>query len=358
MIKADYAVFIGRFSPFHNGHLKIVKKALESADYLIIVAGSNNLSPNTRQPFPNNVRMDMINAGIPSHLKSRVIVTSSGDYMYNDTKWISGIQKAVWDAINQHTGANYTNKGFKDYNNSIALVGMNKDATSYYLNLFPQWRTSIDVEPETYENGDTISSTHIRKILFDDYETPEASVNIPHGTYGIMMNFIRNNLEYWDNMVYNYEHEKKYEAIWGTGPFVTVDAVVVQAGHVLLIERGGDYGRGLMAIPGGFLNYREKIEDGVIRELREETKIKVPEKVLRGCIERKEVYDHPYRSNRAHLITHAFLITLENVEAGLPKVVGSDDAAKAKWYPISYVKDNPTLFFEDHYAILSDLLGL
>jgi bifunctional NMN adenylyltransferase/nudix hydrolase len=79
---------------------------------------------------------------------------------------------------------------------------------------------------------------------------------------------------------------EKYKESWKAAPFpptfVTVDAVVVQSGHVLLVKRKAMPGAGLWALPGGFLNQEETLLDGAIRELKEETKIKVPVPVLKG----------------------------------------------------------------------------
>ena len=122
----------------------------------------------------------------------------------------------------------------------------------------------------------------------------------------------------------------------------------------MLIQRGGFPGKGLWALPGGFLNDEEKILDAVIRELKEETRIKVPAAVLRGSIVAQKVFDDPHRSSRGRTIDHAFLFHLH--ENGLPKVKGDDDAAFAKWIPLSEVKRE--MMFEDHFSIIENMTGL
>jgi bifunctional NMN adenylyltransferase/nudix hydrolase len=352
MIKYDAAVLIGKFSPFHNGHLRVVEEALAVSDYVVLIVGSANRPRNTYVPFTFRERLAIIRASLPEYALERVVITSCNDYRYNDARWMAGVQKAVTDALK---GLTFTNRGFKDYNHRIALAGMYKDGTSYYLNSFPQWDNSIAIRPEEYA-GEVLSATKIRRQIFTG-ETGYVNTMAPAAKF-VMESIIDSVFEgEWSRLQSDWAYEQKYESLWGKGPHVTVDSVVVQAGHVLLIERGNEYGRGLLAMPGGFLNRREKVIDGAVRELREETRLKVPEKVLRGSLKDVRVYDDPYRSNRSHIITHAHLFELSNV-GELPAVYGSDDAAKAHWYPISLVQDMEQLFFEDHYSILGDLLSL
>lgn len=351
--KYHYSVFIGRFSPFHDGHKKVVEKALEESDYLIVVLGSDGAAPNTRNPFTTLERQRMISAATPEY-SGRIIFAATPDFPYNDQKWVSYVQEIVDEAIETHAKTNpeFSYNGWTDYKHSIALAGMYKDQTSYYLNWFPQWASSVAVSPGT-SNDEIISATGIRNRLFNgslDYDReicPEVKKIIQQS----MLDKPR-----WDRLYSDWQYEQKYEALWGKGPHVTVDTIVIQSGHILLIQRGNEYGAGLWALPGGFLNRRERILDGAIRELREETRLKVPEKVLYGSIKDQRVYDAPYRSNRSHIITHCFLIVLQNMDQ-LPKVYGDDDAAKAKWIPLGMLPRMEDEFMEDHFAIIDDMVG-
>jgi bifunctional NMN adenylyltransferase/nudix hydrolase len=93
-----------------------------------------------------------------------------------------------------------------------------------------------------------------------------------------------------------------------------------------------------------------------VRELEEETKIKVPPNVLRGSIAKEKRYDHPGRSLRGRTITTAFHFDLH--DKSMPRVRGSDDAAQAKWVPLSEFIQMQAVMYEDHYHIITDLLGL
>ncbi|HET8687496.1 MAG TPA: NUDIX domain-containing protein, partial [Methanosarcina sp.] len=139
--------------------------------------------------------------------------------------------------------------------------------------------------------------------------------------------------------------------------FVTTDAVVVQSGHIALIQRRDNPGKDLWAIPGGFLNINERIVDGCIRELREETGLKVVDKVLKGSIVDREVFDDPKRSDRGRTVTHAFYFKLED-SMDLPHIKGLDDAKKAKWVPISDLYEMRDQFFEDHYFLIKHFLKI
>jgi bifunctional NMN adenylyltransferase/nudix hydrolase len=157
-----------------------------------------------------------------------------------------------------------------------------------------------------------------------------------------------------------YNYLQDYKACWAVAPypvtFVTADAVVIKSGHVLVVKRGGNPGKGLVALPGGFVNQNESLDAACLRELKEETKIKVSTDKLIAARQANHVFDHPQRSLRGRTITHAYLFDLGK-EGNLPTVKGSDDAEEAFWMPIGDVYSNETAFFEDHRSIILYFLG-
>ncbi len=124
-------------------------------------------------------------------------------------------------------------------------------------------------------------------------------------------------------------------------PSLTVDGIVVVDGRILLIERGRAPYAGRYALPGGFVDYGETVEDAVRREIEEETGLKAEIVRLMG------VYSDPRRDPRGHTVSVVFIMDLKGgfLNAG-------DDAADAVWFPLENL---PPLAF-DHEDIVSDYL--
>ena len=182
---------------------------------------------------------------------------------------------------------------------------------------------------------------------------------VPETVFDFLVRFAKST-EY-KTLVEEYNFIKGYKQAWAVAPyaptFFTVDAVVIQGGHILLVKRKFAPGKGLWALPGGFLNQKETARTACIRELKEETKLKVPAPVLNGSITYEQLFDKPDRSLRGRTLTQAFLIELNTGESTLPAVKGSDDAAEARWFKISEVLNMSESIFEDHHSIIQTMVG-
>ncbi|MBK1722067.1 bifunctional nicotinamide-nucleotide adenylyltransferase/Nudix hydroxylase [Thiocystis violacea] len=347
MSRYDFAVYIGRFQPFHDGHLACVRQALELAPHLIVLVGSINRPRNIRDPFGYAERREMIEAAIPAGLRDRVIISGVSDRLYNLPQWVAGVQAAVGRIVGDAAGQGA----------SITLVGHRKDQSSDYLDLFPQWAFN------PVDAVSILSATEIRDALFGVPEEDIAGVlkgqPLPEGVKSQLSDWIDAHDDAWRALRSEWAFIKRYRSQFDglryPPIFQTVDAVVLQAGHILLVERGAHPGKGLLALPGGFLNAEERIEDAVIRELREETGIKVPEPVLRGSLRARARYDDPLRSLRGRTITDAFLFELR--PGPLPRIKGGTDARKAQWTSLAEFQSLEAQIFEDHFHIVQDLLG-
>lgn len=132
--------------------------------------------------------------------------------------------------------------------------------------------------------------------------------------------------------------------------------MLVANGHVLLIRRGGEIGRGQWAIPGGFVDKDERFYGAAVRELHEETGFKTLDSTMRQALKASEIFDHPLRSARGRLITCAFFFDLGAIR--LPEIKGSDDAMEARWVPLVDLLKLEDQLFEDHIAILDRFVGV
>lgn len=348
--KYDAAVIIGRFQPPHLAHIQLIKQGLEKANSVVLLIGSANQPRTIKNPWTWQEREEMIRACLSVEEQPRVIVRPLFDKTYNDQLWVKQVQTIVDKVMQTEKIRPPSDAQFR-----IALVGRAKDETSYYLKMFPQW--------ELFDMFDipAMDATDIRTALFSSPSIHKfkeiVGHNLPEQIHDYVEAFsLRNEFTHLQD---EYEFIKEYKQSWSKAPyppmFVTVDAVIIQSGHVLLVRRRALPGQGLLALPGGFVNQHERLEDAMLRELREETRVKVPFPVLKGNIKRREVYDHPNRSLRGRTLTHAFMIELPAGE--LPKVKGGDDAEKAFWVPLNVVSKMENQFFEDHFQIIKHLLG-
>jgi 8-oxo-dGTP diphosphatase len=123
-------------------------------------------------------------------------------------------------------------------------------------------------------------------------------------------------------------------------PALTTDCVVFdERGYVLLIRRKYEPFKGAYALPGGFVEVGETVENGCRRELREETGLEV------GALHLVGIYSDPRRDPRGHTCSIAYL-----ARVGRAEPQAGDDAAVAEWVVDWH---SQTLAF-DHAQILAD----
>lgn len=359
----DALVFVGRMQPFHNGHKAVIDKALEKAQEVVVVLGSCFQPRSTKNPFTFEERKAMIDAvygdqfnytGSQGRVKTpRVKVVPVMDYPYDDNAWVSAVQNAVNGALSNV---------WSDYPPKVGLIGHSKDSSSYYLKIFPQWRNHVEVE-----NVDGINATDIRNKflgLIGASQTYLGTV-MPREAVKVLEELVYadeyGSMRYeFDDLAVEYlqlqEYREKSQMKGFNFPsvFVTTDAVITQSGYILLIKRGGFPFKDCWALPGGYLDKGQFVIDNMIKELREETCVKIPAKVLKGSIKSREIFDHPDRDPRGRVITHGFHIDLGYPDEKLPKVKGADDAKEAKWFLLSEVTSEMMSF--DHYHIVKKFI--
>ncbi len=332
-----YSVFIGRFQPFHNSHKKVIIETLKEVDRVIVIIGSVRTTITVKNPWTFEERKKMIQRSFEPEIRKKLIIIGCRDYTYAMQNWISGVQAEV-------------GKLGIPYEDMVQITGCYKDDTSFYLKCFPQWNPVIK-----HPNYDNINGTDIRAKLFeaDSIDTSR----LPSAVVEQILKWSKTKV--CKDLKEEYKFIIKYTDKWKDAPytptFVTTDAVVTQSGHVLVVKRGLHPGKGLYALPGGFVNTQEKIKTSCYRELIEETQIKVPKPILMSSIVKKEIFDHPKRDPRGRFITHAYHFQLDDTQP-LPHVTGGDDAAEALWMSYADLRINEDKFFADHIHIITHFI--
>ncbi len=128
-------------------------------------------------------------------------------------------------------------------------------------------------------------------------------------------------------------------------PFLTTDGIIEVydgdsfRGIVLIKRKNPPIG---LALPGGFVDVGERVEDALVREMKEETNLDVQITLLLG------VYSDPKRDPRFHTASVVYVARAK----GIPK--GGDDAKEAHIYPLDEIVFDNLVF--DHAQILKDYL--
>lgn len=343
----DCLVFIGRFQPPHLGHLAVIHEALKRARQVIVLVGSSWQARSLRNPWRFEERRAMLRGAFDDEDNARLAVVPLLDALYNNDVWVRDVQRKVRD-IASPLGARLPR---------IGLIGASRGQSSYYLSLFPQW------ESVSVPLVEGISASQIRERLFrsassaNDYLSTGAAHDLPPGVVGAIRDFCDE--ESCRQLIEEQQLLDQYRSAWAQAPyppiFVTVNAVVVQSGHVLLVRRTAAPGKGLFALPGGFINPHERLLDACLRELRERVRLKVPEPVLKGSLRGQRLFDEPHRSWRGRTLAEAFYFALRP-EQQLPRLKPVKGGDHARWVALADL--DPESLFEDHFFIIQDFLGL
>ena len=311
-------IFIGRFQPVHEGHVHAIGLAASQVQKLYILVGSANQCRSIRNPWTFQERKQMLALKLHSQRITNYEILPLNDHRYSNTQWMSEVRATI-----EHYGMG-----------SPILFGHMKEGNDY-LKWFPELKF------KSIEAQYSINATQVRERMFVE--------NDP-----FMPDTVQDDYAF-------YQKEKQLFAGYPfpeTLNFNCADAILECQGHILLIQRKFAPGRGAWALPGGFRNQRETFLDCAIRELMEETNVRVPEKVLRGSIVKTELFDDPSRSFGIPRNTMAVYMRINpNPDFSLPRANGADDAALCKWVPLTDALNNIEMY-DDHKDIVSKVTGV
>ena len=275
------------------------------------------------------------------------------DSMYDFNDWVRRLQALVESQI-------------KHRDVRVRLYGFEKDSSSFYLRYFPTWEFVAVPEYKT-RGGARIDATAVRETIYSNAPDFDYLREVLHRSVADKVTELL--FEDADRLIElkkDFEFCRDYKKQWAAAPypptFVTVDAIVYCRGHVLMIKRGRHPGKGLYALPGGFIGPDEYLLPAAIRELKEETRIDVSKEFLEYALKSVKVFDNPWRDPRGRMITHAHYFYLDSMvkygrNDGLPAVRASDDAAEAEWISLNRLDKLASKMYSDHLMIVKNVLG-
>jgi len=355
MYSKKIGIFIGRFQPLHFGHIEIIEKAKKEFDELVVIIGSDNSTVSLRNPFSTKMRRKMLES---ADVKPENILSIRDSY-YDFDWWVKTIRSIVWNWRSK--------KKIKAKESEISLIGHYKDSGSFWLDAFPNWKLfdvgklKNDIHATDVRDGfftiieNTINHISEYSVTWREMVSPEV--------YDIMMDWKSfTHLDGWKNLNKELQFVKSYQKSWQNTPypviFTTADALVKCNNYILLIKRGKRPGKGLYALPGGFVEQNETLLVGALRELYEETNIKLKENYLESMLKQVKVFDEPKRDERGRFITHCHYFDCCMTKIGeLPEIKYGDDASEAVWFPIEKLNEISNQFYADHFRIIMNMLG-
>ena len=151
-------LLIGRFQPFHLGHLEALRFALSKVDNLWVGLGSSNVPSEKNNPFSAEQRKEMILSSIDDSMKKKITIYFIPD-LDNHIKWIEKIDTIV---------------------PKFEIIFSNDELTKHLYS-----KRSIKVKSIPFLNRDKLSGTKIRELIISDQKWDDL---VPEGTKNFLEN--------------------------------------------------------------------------------------------------------------------------------------------------------------------------
>lgn len=345
---AAWAVCCGHYQPPTVTDIALIQCALQHARQVVVGLGGAYQARSPRQPLSWGERADLILAALPERDRTRLRflpLREGPDAARGQADWRAGLAR-----LTQSTPA------------AELLLVLPSPGEHVHALCRQALADSPVLDAAALPPAQAPNAAALRDAWFNTDNGLQALNRLSAQWPAAVLHGLRewHGQGHYEALRTEWRALRQHRELWSVAPyppvFVTVDAVVLCAGHVLLIRRGRAPGLGLLAVPGGFLEQDDTLLQSALRELQEETRLGLPEAELAAALRGVVVLDAPERSQRGRTITHAHHFDLG--QRPLPAVQGDDDAREALWVPVADLAGLEDQFFDDHFMMLDHFLGL
>lgn len=321
----DFSVYIGRFQPFHNGHLKSIKYALKFSKKLIIVLGGAYASPAIRGPWHFTQRMQMILQSLSAGERKKIYFVAIRDRLYHEEKWIQNVQGEV---------AKITQNAKK-----IAIVGHEKDSSSYYLRVFPHWAF---LETGNYQG---INATDIRNLLFLKNDKKMIKNLVPEKVNTILAKYAKTNEFKALKKKFIFTERNKHKV---QNEFVT-NIIIYCNTYILLIKSKDILKQGLYSLPE-VMTLIPNFEEKVLTYMENEFKIDLHKNELYNNYIACDTFDYSERYPLGRQVSKTYFFKLK--KENLPVIMKSQNSLEVSWILIDDLCFFENEMYADHFQII------
>jgi bifunctional NMN adenylyltransferase/nudix hydrolase len=325
------AVIIGRFQPFHIGHLSLINKAQEEADKVLILIGSSKQLPDFKNPFSYEERLAMLRSTLLEDDKRFIRPLPDEEH---DADWIANV---IGEVI-----------AIEEDPTEVAIYTNPKDEEFY--------RKSFIFPVETLDEV-PISATYVRESWYADslwcveeYLTEKVCM------------FLDEHPDR-ERLATEWSTTKSMKLIKEQGhpfenPMEPVSfAVIVQGTSMLVGRRGGTRGNGQLGLPGGYIESGETSLQGCMRETKEELGLDLHALIMAGsaqCLAQAVEENMGDLGIRTIGINYLFVLKPDlEVEVTVDGIETTDH----EWLRVADVTLDNTLLFFNHNLVTKRLLS-
>lgn len=176
----DLCVCMGRFQPFHRGHLDLVQATLRQGRWGLVLLGSHDKDGTPRNPWTSDQRWQMIQSSLTAVERARLAWVPVADHPSHGV-WAEGIRQVVSERAGAISGS--PPKVNSGANPTIALIGHHPEGAAFFARWFPQWPYL------PWPRRPHLCATAIRAAYFGGQTEATYAPHLPPGTLAYLRTF-------------------------------------------------------------------------------------------------------------------------------------------------------------------------